>query len=134
MSKVQSRTGLLAVLALACVLLAGGALGYSLGRQPGPPRLKQMALIGVTRGELLDSLRLDPRERTRVDSVLDAAEERAREAIKRMMDDVQQVTREARDHIRAGLSSAQQTRFDSLLARAVPLRPRAPLPPRDTAR
>lgn len=132
MSDSRPRATLLAGLALAGALLVGGALGYALGRRPGPMKLKQMALIGVTRADLIDSLQLDAGQRTRVDGILDGAELRARESISRMMGDVQQVTNEARDSVRAGLTQAQRIRFDSLMTRAVPMRPRAPLPPKGT--
>ena len=132
MSDRPRPAALLAALALLGTLLVGGALGYTIGSRPRPMRSKQMALFGISRTELLDSLRLDQQQRIRLDRILDVANGQAERSIARMMDEVQQVTRDARDSVRAGLSQPQQVRFDSLLTRAIPLRPRSPLPPKST--
>jgi hypothetical protein len=134
MSDSTRRAGLLAALALIGALCAGGVLGYALGSRPRPMRPKQMALLGVSRAALLDSLRLDPGQRARVDSILDGSEARAERSIQRMMAEVRDLTREARDGIADGMDPATRARFDSLLASAFPVQPRSPLPPRDTSR
>lgn len=128
------RAGLYAALALVAAVLVGGTLGYEIGSRPRPMRPKQAALLGVSRAALLDSLRLSPTQRARVDSILDASEAGADSSIKRMMETVRGLTQEAKTRVRATLDPVQRERFDSLLAHSVPTLPRSPLPPRDSAR
>jgi hypothetical protein len=132
MSDQPRRAGLLAAIALVGTLLVGGALGYAAGSRPRPMRLKQVALLGISRTELSDSLHLNQQQRIKVDSILDAAELQAERSIGRMMEDVRRLTRDAQDSVRAGLGKEQRALFDFLMGRLILPQPRSPLPPRGT--
>jgi hypothetical protein len=134
MTATTRRAGWYAALALAAALLVGGIAGYELGSRPRPMRLKQAALLGISRITLLDSLHLSAAQRARVDSILDASEARADSSIRGMMATVRGLTQETKAQVRATLDPAQRVKFDSLLAHSVPSLPRSPLPPRDTGR
>lgn len=127
------RATLLAAVALLAAALLGGSAGYALGRRPPPMRMKEPALLGVTRA-MFDSLGLDPTQRARIDSTLDATESRAERAIRTMMAEVSSLTNDARKEVRATLHDGQREQFDRMLARARPALPRSPLPPRDSSR
>ncbi len=124
-----ARANLFAALALLAAAALGGAAGYAIGRRPGPMKAKQVALLGVTRETLFDSLGLGPEQRAHIDSTLDAAEQQADRSIKNMMEMVLGLTQAAKADVRGVLTEPQRVRFDSLLSRAAPLLPRSPLPP-----
>lgn len=125
------RAGLLAALALAAAVIAGGAAGYALGRRGPPPRGAgpDVTLLGLSRDSVLDSLRLAPAQRAAIDSLLDDASQRTVNTVRGMMADIRDVTGEARRRMRAVLDDTQRARFDSILAAAAPIRMRTPMPP-----
>jgi len=124
------RTTALAVLALLAAVIVGFALGYSVGSRPRPQRMKTMTLLGVSRDWLLDSLSLTTPQRQRMETILTDAEGRAGRSIDAMYQDVRNVTREAREQVRATLDAPQRARLDSILSTVSELKPRTPLPPR----
>ena len=126
MTRVSSFAGL----ALLGAMLLGFALGYTVGSRPRPLRAKQMTLLGVSRSLLLDSLRLTTEQRRRVDSILTDAGKRANRSIDVMFHDVREITREAREGVRATLDAPQRAKLDSILSTVTELRPRTPLPAR----
>jgi hypothetical protein len=127
-----------AALALAATLLAGAAAGFMVGRSAGEraashrkqPILTDMTLLGLSRGELLDSLQLTAAQRVLVDSLLEDAARRAEAAVDTLMTGVRAITGTARAHVRSVLDERQRARFDALLSRIPPLRMRTPVPPR----
>lgn len=128
--KVGTHSNTLAALTLLSALVIGAIGGYAIGTRPGPQRLKQMSLLGISRATLLDSLGLRPDQRARIDSILDGAEQRAEGSIDRMMTEFRATTEDARTAVRAEFDPGQRERFDSLLGSALPLLPRSPLPER----
>jgi hypothetical protein len=133
---IARRASVLATVALAAAVLAGGLAGYALGRRSlmkhaGPASGSAMTMLGVTRAMLLDSLGLTPGQRILIDSLLDDAGRRADSAVERLVTDVRGFTGLARERIRSALDERQRGRFDSLLAATAPLLPRTPVPPRE---
>lgn len=143
----MTRPAILAALALAGALVTGAAAGYAYGTRRGPfttgvraARSVNAAVLFLNSETLLDSLRLSPGQREHIDRVLGAGSSEADSILVRMRDDFRRITRSARDAIRDTLTAGQRSRFDSLLAEALPVRPRVPAgigqpPPagRDTA-
>lgn len=125
----MTRASVFASVALLGALLAGGAAGYALGRRPGPMKMKEMTMFGLSRTMLLDSLAATPAQRVRIDSVLDIVRVQADSAVSTMMEVVRTASRDARARVRELLDEPQRARFDSLLARAPGMLPRSPVPP-----
>jgi len=132
----SARATWLAGLALLSALVAGGALGYRMGRQslmkrPGPPGSESpITMLGVTRASLTDSLRLTPTQRPLVESLLDRAELDAQAAVDTLIGSVKASTDRIRQQIRDLLDDQQRVRFDSTVSGSLPVLPRTPFPPR----
>lgn len=126
---------LLAILALVAAAVLGGAATYAWmsWNARSRPKMSEMTMIGVSRTAILDSLGLTPGQRTRVESLLEQTADRADSSVQRMMREVRAAIQEGRRDVRSVLDPAQQVRFDSLLTRAQEIRPRSPIPPRDSA-
>jgi Spy/CpxP family protein refolding chaperone len=131
-SGAPRRAGLYAALALLAAMLLGGAAGFALGRwrEARGPRIPAITLLGPSRAELLDSLDLTPDQRAQIERLLDDAQARANTSVDAMLGEVRRVTDETRREVRGVLDDRQRVRFDSLIATARPVRPRAPVPPR----
>jgi hypothetical protein len=126
-----ARANLYAALALIAVMVIGGAAGYALGRRS--PRMRpgaDMTLLGISRSMLLDSLRLSPTQRIRINGLLDDAARRADSAVGQLMTDLRAVTDQTRQQVQAALDGPQKARFDSIMSAARPVRMRTPVPPR----
>jgi len=130
----MKRVTWLALVALLAAAVAGFALGFMVGHNASPPRLQQVTLLGVSRSLLLDSLDLTGEQRQLIERVLNDAERSAGQSIDSMMNDVRNTTRQARQRVRDALDANQRAKLDSILSTVSELRPRSPLPPRDTAR
>lgn len=127
--------GLLAALALAAAAVVGGTATYAWTSwtQRSRPKMSEMTMIGVSRVAILDSLGLTPEQRAHVEALLEQTASRADASVERMMREVRTAIQEGRRDVRSALDPAQQVRFDSLLTRAQEIRPRSPVPPRDSA-
>ena len=136
--KGPTKAGLYATLAMVAALVTGIAAGYLLFHQENPQRMRsgmkqsafEMTMLGISRGWLLDSLRLSAPQRRVVDSLLNNAATYAETSVERMMTSVRARTDSTRDQVRAALTDEQKVRFDSLLNAAPPVRMRTPVPPR----
>lgn len=130
----SSRAPLFAGLALVATLCVGLAAGYALGarahmRRPGPAGDTGMTMLGLTRSELRDSLRLTPGQTAVIDRVLDEARQQADSSVRQMVTDVRAATTRAKERVRAALDEPQRARLDTILARALPVLPRTPMLP-----
>ena len=136
--KGSSKATLYAALALIAAVLIGVAAGYGLFHREDAQRMRsgmkqsafEMTMLGISRGWLLDSLGLNPSQRSVVDSLLNGAATYAESSVERMMTSVRARTDSTRDQVRAVLDEQQRVRFDSLLNAAPPVRMRTPVPPR----
>lgn len=124
------RAGMYAALALVAAMLIGGAAGYALGRR-APVRRDgpDVTLLGLSRGALLDSLRVTGEQRAAIEGMLQETSQRAEATVRAMMRDIRAMTGETRRQVSELLDAEQRQRFDSIMATAAPVRMRTPMPP-----